>query len=430
MDQPLTKRGILSMLSSVYDPLGLASPFVLRARRIVQNLCRTKIGWDEPIPEMEREQWIQWVSSLQAMDKICVPRCLQPVPSVRRELHHFADASEIAYGVVSYLRVIAADGSVNCTIVMAKSRLAPIKKLTVPRLELQAATLAARQNALLRKELNLDLGTSTFWTDSTIVLQYINNTEARYHTFVANRVAEIQETTDAREWRHVPTQDNPADDASRGVSASTLLDRRWLHGPEFLQFSPERWPSMLAPRVVSEDDPEVKKAVVFAIQDTVPRNPVDKLISGISNWTRLIRILACFTLISEVHHTKVPFTGSLEAGHLQRAEEILIRHIQNQSYPEEIEAITRGRSIASSSPLARLRPVLQDGVLVVLGRLTYASLPSHAKRPAILPACHPAMESLVRHVHERTAHSGRGYVLAELRRKYWIVGGSGVKSNT
>ena len=80
MDQPLTKRGILSMLSSVYDPLGLASPFVLRARRIVQNLCRTKIGWDEPIPEMDREQWIQWVSSLQAMDKICVPRCLQPVP--------------------------------------------------------------------------------------------------------------------------------------------------------------------------------------------------------------------------------------------------------------------------------------------------------------------------------------------------------------
>ena len=226
MDQPLTKRGILSMLSSVYDPLGLAGPFVLKARRIVQNLCRTKIGWDEPIPEMEREQWIQWVSGLQAMGKICVSRCLQPTPSVHRELHHFADASEIAYGVVSYLRVITTDGSVNCTIVMAKSRLAPIKKLTVPRLELQAATLAARQNALLRKELGLDLRSSTFWTDSIIVLQYINNTEARYHTFVANRVAEIQERTDVKEWRHVPTQDNPADDASRGISASSLSQAR------------------------------------------------------------------------------------------------------------------------------------------------------------------------------------------------------------
>ena len=149
------------------------------------------------------------------------------------------------------------------------------------------------------------------------MLQYINNTEARYHTFVANRVAEIQETTDAKEWRHVPTQDNPADDASRGVSASTLLDRRWLHGPEFLQFSPEQWPSMLTPRAVSEDDHEVKKAVVFTIQDTVPRNPVNELINGISNWTRLIKILACFTLIPEVHRTKVLFTGSLEAEHLQ-----------------------------------------------------------------------------------------------------------------
>ena len=150
----------------------------------------------------------------------------------------------------------------------------------------------------------------------------------------------------------------------------------------------------------------------FNLTKWTSKNPVDKLISGISNWTRLIRILACFTLIPEVHRTKVPFTGSLEAEHLQRAEEILIRHIQNQCYPEEIKAITRGRSIASSSPLARLRPVLQDGVLVVLGRLTYTGLPSHAKRPAILPACHPAVESLVRHVHERTAHSGRGYVLA------------------
>ena len=422
MEQPLTKRGVLSMLSSVYDPLGLASPFVLRARRIIQNLCRTKIGWDDPIPEMEREQWDQWVSGLRDMDKICVPRCLQPFPSAHKELHHFADASEVAYGVVSYLRVVTTDGRVNCTLVMAKSRLAPIKKLTVPRLELQAATLAARQNTLLRKELDLDLGPSTFWTDSTIVLQYINNIEARYHTFVANRVAEIQDTTDAKEWRHVPTQENPADDASRGVPASSLLESRWLHGPDFLQLPPERWPSAPTIRPINEDDPEVKKAVTFTTQIIIPRNPVDKLIVGISNWTRLIRILACFALIPEVHRRKIPFTGSLEAEHLQRAEEILVRHIQNQCYPEEIKAATQGRPIPSSSPLKRLRPVLHDGVLVVPSRLAHANLPSHAKRPVILPSRHPAVESLIRHVHERTAHSGRGYVLAELRQKYWVLG--------
>ena len=169
------------MLSSVYDPLGLASPFVLIARRIVQNLCQEKIGWDDPIPEKERKQWEQWISGLQDMKKISVPRCVQPFPPVQVELHHFSDASEVAYGVVSYLRVIAKDGRIECTLVMAKSRLAPLKRLTLPRLELQAATLAARQNALLRKELGLDLGPPTYWTDSTIVLQYISNTTARYH---------------------------------------------------------------------------------------------------------------------------------------------------------------------------------------------------------------------------------------------------------
>ena len=254
------------------------------------------------------------------------------------------------------------------------------------------------------------------------MLQYINNTEARYHTFVANWVAEIQDTTDAKEWRHVPTQENPADDASRGVPASSLSESRWLHGPDFLQLPPQRWPSAPTLRPISIDDPEVKKAVTFTTQVTIPRNPVNKLIVGISNWTRLIRILACFALIPDVHRRKILFTGSLEAEHLQRAEEFLVRHIQNQCYPKEIKATTQGRSIPSSSPLKRLRPVLHDGVLVLPGLLAHANLPSHAKRPAILPSRHPAVESLVRHVHEWTTHSGRGYVLAELRKTYWVLG--------
>ena len=237
-----------------------------------------------------------------------------------------------------------------------------------------------------------------------------------------NRVAEIQDTTNAKEWRHVPIQKNPADDASRGVPASSLRKSRWLHGPDFLQLPPERWPSASAVRPINEDDPEVKKAATFATRIVTPQNPIDKLIVGISNWTRLIRILACFALIPEVRCRKTPFTGSLEAEHLQRAEENLVRYIQNQCYPEEIKAATQGRPIPSSSPLKRLRPVLHDGLLVVPGRLAHGKLPSQAKRPVILPSRHPVIESLVRHVHERTAHSGRGYVLSELRRKYWILG--------
>ena len=403
----------------LYDPLGLASPFVLIARRIVQNLCQEKIGWDDPIPEKERKQWEQWISGLQDMKKISVPRCVQPFPPVQVELHHFSDASEVAYGVVSYLRVIAKDGRIKrkleCTLVMAKSRLAPLKRLTLPRLELQAATLAARQNALLRKELSLDLGPPTYWTDSTIVLQYISNTTARYHTFVANRVAEIQNATNVEEWRHVPTHENPADDASRGVSASDLSGSRWLRGPAFLRLPPEQWPSTPVIRPSDEAELEVKKAISFNTQALDSQGPMDKLIDGITNWIQLIRAIACFQLIPEIHRSKVSFKGPLEAEHLQRAEDFLVKYIQGQCYPEEIKVINQGRSISVSSPLIRLRPVLSEGKLVVPGRISHAKVPSHVKVPVVLSSRHPAVESLCRYVHEKTAHSGRNYVLAELR---------------
>ena len=406
----------------LYDPLGLASPFVLIARRIVQNLCQEKIGWDDPIPEKERKQWEQWISGLQDMKKISVPRCVQPFPPVQVELHHFSDASEVAYGVVSYLRVIAKDGRIECTLVMAKSRLAPLKRLTLPRLELQAATLAARQNALLRKELGLDLGPPTYWTDSTIVLQYISNTTARYHTFVANRVAEIQNATNVKEWRHVPTRENPADDASRGVSASDLSGSRWVHGPAFLKLPPEQWPSTPVIRPLDEAELEVKKAISFSTQALDHQGPIDKLIDGITNWMQLLRTIACFQLIPEIHRSKIPFKGPLEAEHLQRAEKFLVKYVQRQCYLEEINAINQGRSIPISSPLIRLRPVLYEGTLVVPGRISHAKVPSYVKRPVVLSSRHPVVESLCRYVHEKTAHSGRNYVLAELRRNYWVVG--------
>ena len=141
MNKPLTKRELLRMLSSIYDPLGMASSFILGARRIVQDLCRGKLGWDEKIGPSYEEQWTQWTDWLAEMAVIKIPRCVLPPTHVKRQLHHFSDASEKAYGVVSYLRSQDQEGKIYSYIVMAKSRLAPLKTLTIPRLELQAATL-------------------------------------------------------------------------------------------------------------------------------------------------------------------------------------------------------------------------------------------------------------------------------------------------
>ena len=426
MAKPLTKRGILSMLSSVYDPLGIASPFVLGARKVMQELCRTKLGWDDQVPPVYQQQWRRWTQGLHEMAKIRVPRCLQPAGAIERQLHHFADASETAYGVVSYLRIRGDDGCVASTLVMAKSRLAPLKKMTIPRLELQAAILATRQDALLRRELGVDLACSQYWTDSTIVLQYIGNTEARYHTFVANRVAEIQEATQPEAWHHVPTQDNPADDASRGLLAQEISRPRWMHGPEFLRLAPEHWPALGKLPPLDAGDPEVKKPVVtsFTVQAPAKEHPVEKLVASYSNWSRLLRALACFTMAADVCRKKIAPTSEDRAEHVQKAEEALVAHVQARHYGQEIGVLTKGGKLDASSSLTRLGPVMKEGVLVVPGRLSNAHLPEQAKAPVILPSQHQAVEALVRHVHEKTAHSGQEYVLAELRRRYWVVGGS------
>ena len=150
MSKLLTKRGLLSMLSSIYDPLGLASPFILGARRIIQDLCRGKLAWDEKISTSYGEQWTRWTDRLAEMEAVKIPRCILPPSPVKQQLHHFSNASEKAYGVVSYLRSQDRDGRTYSYIFMAKSRLAPLKTLTIPRLELQAATLATRQDALRR----------------------------------------------------------------------------------------------------------------------------------------------------------------------------------------------------------------------------------------------------------------------------------------
>ncbi|XP_028413652.1 uncharacterized protein LOC114536505 [Dendronephthya gigantea] len=132
---------------------------------------------------------------------------------------------------------------------------------TIPRLELSAAVVATRLDKMIRNEIDIEIHAPIFWTDSTCVLGYLNNTSKRFQTFVANRVATIHETTTPEQWRHVTSEENPADDASRGLSADSLLrSNRWLNGPEFLWKPENYWPCQINLAVaVSDDDPEVKK---------------------------------------------------------------------------------------------------------------------------------------------------------------------------
>ncbi len=428
MNKLHTRRGLLSMLSSIYDPLGLAGPFILRARKIVQDLCRQKLGWDEAIPEEHQREWLKWIRELDAMKKVRIPRCILPDMTsspLRMQLHHFADASELAYGVASYLRAEDSMGRTSCKLIMAKSRLAPIKPMTIPRLELSAATLATRQDALLRRELDVELNRSQFWTDSTIVLQYISNEDKRFQTFVANRIAEIRTRTQVEDWHHVPTKENPADDTSRGLAAEQLTNPRWLNGPQFLLGPPETWPTLELANTVTEDDPEVKASTATVMTIVNEEGPIDRLIKRNSDWRKLLRSVAWLVVSKDVLLKRITPPKRLQAEHIQAAEVALLKYIQARDFRREMKGIKAGKSITNNQ-LARLRPTLRQGLLCVGSRLKHAQITPEERCPVILPKDNLIAEMLVRYLHERSAHAGREYILAELRQNYWQIGARNV----
>ena len=262
-EKPPTRHGILSLVSSVYDPLGFASPFVLPAKVILQDLCCRGLKWDEVLPDEHLKNWQQWLRDLPQLEEFSVNRCFKPSgfgDASSCELHHFRDASQVGYGAVTYLRLVKESGQIHCTFVMSKSRVVPLKRITIPRLELSAATVSVRLDKMIKQELELAVDRSFFWTDSTSVLKYVANSHTRFHTFVANRLSQIHDCSSPYQWRYVPSKLNPADDASRGLKVDELLtNSRWKMGPPFLWQSEDKWPSYPGVEELSEEDPEVKK---------------------------------------------------------------------------------------------------------------------------------------------------------------------------
>ncbi|XP_030609336.1 uncharacterized protein LOC115796980 [Archocentrus centrarchus] len=267
---------------------------------MLQNLCRLNCSWDDDIPQVYQSQWAKWQEDLKKLGTFRVARCLKPKgfgQVVSARLHHFSDACENGYGTVSYLRLQDDSEQIHLSFILGKARVAPLKKVTIPRLELTAAVLAVRIDRLLKAELQLKLENSTFWTDSTPVLKYIQNETKRFHTFVANRISFIREATAISQWRYIDTRQNPADEASRGVNVEYLLSHsRWIYGPDFLFKNESNWPSSAANSpFISNDDPEVKKeATVNTVVSKSSQNATDQLITYFSSWKRLKMAAVCF----------------------------------------------------------------------------------------------------------------------------------------
>ncbi|XP_056307490.1 uncharacterized protein LOC130219206 [Danio aesculapii] len=420
VDKPATKRGILSTTSSIFDPLGFASPFVLKAKAIFQELCRRKVDWDEEIPADVVTQWRRWLNDLPLLSALTIPRCLRSISTSCLspiQLHHFSDASELAYGAVSYIMM-----DETCRLVMSKARLAPIKPISIPRLELLAAVVATELDQIIKHHLEIPIGETFFWTDSTIVLQYINNKHCRFQTFVANRVAKILERSEPSQWRHIDSASNPADDVSRGMTVGDILSsKRWVSGPQFLLHEKEHWP--IQPDVNKlPEEAEIKRTKdVYAASissNQVTKNAMDRLLEQYSSWHRLKRATAILLRLKTLLRKKANehLSDPITVDELQEAELAILSYIQTKSF---------GTTQTKNNSLAKLKPYQDDNdqLLRVGGRLTNAPIPFEAKHPIILPNNHHVTSLIVNHYHLRLGHAGTERVLSEIRQRFWILKG-------
>ncbi len=382
-----------------------------------------KLGWDEPIPRAEDEMWQCWEADLGKLSKFKVKRALKPASLRIRhcELIYFADASQKAYGAVSYIRFIDCDDQIHGAFLMAKARLAPLKGQTMPRLELMAAVTVVRQDGLLREETDLHVNNLVFFTDSAIVSHYLRNEEKRFCVFVANRVSTISNGSTVNQWHHEPSALNPADDVSRGLTASDITqnNKRWLHGPVFL-WSQRDYSRMIDCEsecclLLQEEPEELSSAVTYATSVITDEEPdvIDNLFRRYSSWTRLrkdICWLRRFIVYLQGHYGKkdqaVQSSRVISVEELHAAETVIVRHEQ--------------KCLAARRVL-NLRPEINsNGVIVVGGRLKNSSLTESQKHPVILPK-HAVTDIVIRHYHEKPGHCGVEMTVTLLREKYWVL---------
>ena len=377
----LTKRSVLSIAAKVFDPLGLLEPFTVRAKMMLQELWKQKVSWDSQLPEELKPQWWSWFEDLETVRLIQIPRLYFPSGWSRAQLHIFGDSSKRAYGAVAYLRAEQESG-VQSTIVMAKSKITPIKSQTTPRLELLASLVAARLSHFISEKLKPKLGQTgiTLWSDSEIVLHWLCSKKLP-DSFVSRRIEEIKKLTNHHQWRYCPSASNPADLLSRGVAVGTLVDKCsiWWKGPEWLCESADKWPVWSSSRnhVEHEIHQEGMEAVCMATG-----KPSTSLLHVIDpeRYSSLNKLLAVTSRVNRfITNCKLDEknrqTGPLTTQDLSIAMTLWIKAVQGQAFSREIQQLSR-KDGKQSLPLVRqLRLYLDDSaVLRCRGRLESAHL--------------------------------------------------------
>ena len=243
VEKLITQRKILSLVSSVFDPIGLFASFSVHMKRLLKGILK-KIGqhWDSVVEPGKEEEYLKWKEQLSIVAETSIDRRYFNRERDKTELHVFADASDDTMCAVAYLRSQPKEYSADFSFVIGKWRVAPMRHLSLPRLELQEAVMAVRLKEQIVKEHEMKINSCSFGSDSTTVLQWIHGSHRKQQLFAANRVAEIQDTTDVSQWKHVSRIHNPADIGTRAINVAELRRSDWLTGLAWLKQPESEWP--------------------------------------------------------------------------------------------------------------------------------------------------------------------------------------------
>lgn len=422
----INKRIILSDFARLFDPLGLVGPVVVQAKIFLQDLWKQKCSWNEALSEDLQQWWLDFRQSLAELSSLKVPRWLAfGSDTVSAEIHGFCDASEKAYGACVYLRSTSFDGHVSISLMIAKSRVAPLddvtrrkKKMSIPRLELSSAVVLSHVYEKVVNSLRIK-AQPFFWTDSTIVKCWLSSSPSRWQMFVANRVSEIQHLTRAGQWNHIAGSENPADVISRGMTPGRLADHpTWWSGPEWLRSPRNFWPKEVSTNAMKFDQALLEEKPVVAAP--VQHQPFNDFFKLRSTFSALIRVTAlCRRFIFNCQNPTNVRKGYLSFQEREDAMLVLVRIAQNDSFAEEKEALVLKRQVSPSSRLKTLYPTLSNGILVVGGRLAHAPISPGRKHPIILDNRHPLTLMVVEHYHRNLLHAGPQLLIASIRERFW-----------
>ncbi|XP_055615175.1 uncharacterized protein LOC129761475 [Toxorhynchites rutilus septentrionalis] len=428
-----TKKEALRLVMSVFDPLGLISMIVIHGKILIQAIWKAGTSWDDQVPTEIFVGWQRWVNALMKLETIEIPRCYfpdhEPVSYDSLELHVFVDASENAYACAAHFRIVDR-GSMKCILVSSKSKVAPVKSLSIPRLELQAAVIGTRLGKTLVENHSLRISRRIFWSDSSTVLALIRSDHRRYKQYVSFRISEILSESTIAEWRWVPTKQNVADEATKwGKGSEYDPTTRWFKAPDFLYNSEKEWPTQ--ENTIFDTSEEIR-AVHNIHRNQNEQNIID--FSRFSKFERLVRMVAyVHRFITQCKFGRSYGNSSnsvLPREDLKEAESTIYRLTQMEAYPLELAIMRKNLKrpsdqqilLEKNSVLYKLSPFLDEsGVVRMQSRISNALYVSYATRnPTILPKNHPVTKLLVNYYHRKYGHCNNETVVNEIRQSFHI----------